>query len=104
MFIAKFQEVVSNKFNPDKNGNHSFIGEVLAGTSNGTIINGTMFKREGLQPNVAYACINETEDYEGTTQIITKVISKVDLMELDPLMKQLGKANLVLQSSNSTVE
>ena len=50
MFIAKFQQVNSIKFDADKNNNMPFIGEVLAGTATGTIINGTMFQREGLKP------------------------------------------------------
>ena len=51
MFLAKFQQVTSDKFNSDKNNNKPYIGVVLAGTANGSIINGTIFVREGLKIN-----------------------------------------------------
>jgi len=94
MFIAKFQEVTSTKFKQDKNKNFPFIGEVLAGTATGSIINGTMFKRDGLIPNKAYLCQNITEEFEGNPQVRTSVISEVSLLELQPLMTQLGSAKL----------
>jgi len=43
MFVAKFQQVNSAKFNTDKNGNFPYIGEIIAGKATGSIINGTMF-------------------------------------------------------------
>lgn len=93
MFLAKFQQVTSDKFTADKNGNLPFIGEVLAGKSTGTIYNGTMFQRENLEENVVYACSNHTdEEYPDNVQ--TKIISKVSLLELNPLMTQLGKPQL----------
>ena len=98
MFVAKFQQVTSSKFSADKNGNMPFIGEVLAGRATGTIINGTMFLREGLEPNKQYLCKNDTEEYEGKDQVSTTVISIVPLLELAPLMEQLGKAKLVVNS------
>ena len=101
MFVAKFQEVTSTKFKADKNQNMPYIGEVLAGTADGTIINGTMFKREGLIPNKAYLCQNVTEDYEGNPQVSTKVISEVSLLELQPLMTQLGKPVLNVEPSTN---
>jgi hypothetical protein len=104
MFIAKFQQVESTKFKADKNNNFPFIGEVLAGTATGTIINGTMFQREGLLPNKAYLCQNIVEDYEGADQVVTKIISEVSLLELQPLMNQLGKSNLNIGGQSDTVE
>ena len=94
MFVAKFQQVNSTKFSVDKNNNYPYIGEVLAGKATGTIINGTMFQREGLQPNKAYLCQNVIEEFEGKDQVRTSVISAVSLLELKPLMEQLGKASL----------
>ena len=94
MFVAKFQQVTSAKFNDDKNGNKPFIGEILAGTATGSIMNGTMFKREGLEPNKAYLCQNVHEEYEGQDQVRTTVISAVSLLELKPLMDQLGRGVL----------
>jgi len=98
MFIAKFQEVTSTKFSADKNENMPFIGEVLAGKAVGTIINGTMFKREGLEANKAYLCQNIIEEFEGKDQVRTSVISLVSLLELKPLMEQLGKATLIVDA------
>jgi len=100
MFVAKFQQVNSTKFSTDKNNNYPYIGEVLAGRATGTIINGTMFQREGLEPNKAYLCQNSIEEYEGKEQIKTSVISAVSLLELKGLMEQLGKAKLEV-SANS---
>lgn len=99
MFIAKFQQVNSTKFSQDKNNEFPFIGEVLAGRATGTIINGTMFNREGLMPNKAYLCQNVIEEYEGKNQVRTTVISSVSLLELKPLMDQLGKGILDVESS-----
>ena len=90
MFVAKFQQVNSTKFSQDKNGNFPFIGEIIAGRATGSLINGTMFSREGLEPNKAYLCQNVIEEYEGTEQVRTTVISAVSLLELKPLMDQLG--------------
>jgi|TARA_B110000977_G_C10964047_1_gene449716 hypothetical protein len=95
MFIATFQKTDSPKFKADKNSNKPFIGKVLAGTSTGSIINGTMFQRDGLIENKAYLCQNETEVYNGKDIVHTRVISEVSLLELQPLMAQLGDANVV---------
>jgi hypothetical protein len=101
MFIAKFQQVNSAKFSQDKNGNFPFIGEILSGTATGSIINGTMFKREGLLPNKAYLCQNTIEEYNGEDQVHTSVISEVSLLELQPLMTQLGKGQLIIDGADS---
>ena len=94
MFIATFQKTDSSKFNADKNNNKPYIGKVLAGTSTGSIINGTMFQRDGLIENKAYLCNNETEVYNGKDIVHTRVISEVSLLELQPLMSQLGEPRL----------
>jgi hypothetical protein len=94
MFVAKFQQVDSTKFSTDKNGNKPFIGEIIAGKATGSIMNGTMFLREGLEPNKAYLCQNIHEEYEGKDQVRTTVISAVSLLELKPLMDQLGQGVL----------
>ena len=98
MFIAKFKQVSSTKFSADKNGNMPFIGEILAGKAKGSIINGTMFLRDGLETNKQYLCQNSTEKYEGKDQVSTTVISVVSLLELMPLAEQLGKPELIVNS------
>ena len=95
MFVAKFKQVDSPKFKADKNGNNPYIGEILSGTATGSIINGTMFIRDGLEENKQYLCQNVIEEYEGTEQVQTQVISLVSLVELKPLMDQLGPGRLV---------
>jgi len=93
MFLAKFQQVTSDKFTADKNNNMPFIGEVLAGKATGTIYNGTMFVREGLEPNKVYLCDNHIdEEYPDNVQ--TRIISVVSLLELKELRDQLGVAKL----------
>lgn len=97
MFLAKFQQVTSEKFQADKNNNMPFIGEVIAGRATGTIFNGTMFSREGLKINRVYLCDNYTDnDYPDNVQ--TRVISEVSLLELQPLRTQLGEASLEVSS------
>ena len=97
MFLAKFQQVNSDKFKADKNGNKPFIGEVLAGTATGTIYNGTMFRRENLHENRVYMCDNAIDpDYPENVQ--TRIISEVSLLELQPLRTQLGEAVLNVES------
>lgn len=89
MFIAKFNQTTGAPFVADKNGQMPFIGTIVAGTSKGSIINGTMFKREGLIPNKLYLCDNSVDPaYPDNTQ--TDVISEVSLLEFSELRAQLG--------------
>ena len=97
MFIAKFQQVDNsgNKFNADKNGNLPYIGTVMAGTSKGTLINGTMFSRNGLIPNKLYACQNgEFIAEDGTIYPTVEVVSEVSLLEYSELRTKLGAPKL----------
>lgn len=103
MFLAKFSEVSANakNFKADSKKNMPFIGTVLAGTARGTIINGTIFKSEGLLPNKTYACQNVTEMYQGKEQIRTQVIGEVSFLEFSELEQQLGAPQLI-KSSDAT--
>lgn len=94
MFVAKFSATTGDPFSADKNGNMPFIGEVLAGKAKGTLINGTMFHRAGLQPNKLYACENITEEYEGKAQIRVQVIAEVSIIEYPQLRTHLGAGKL----------
>lgn len=89
MFVAKFTQTSSKPFIADKNSNFPFIGTVVAGKSTGSIINGTMFLREGLEPNQLYLCDNSI-DPEYPDNIQTNVIGKVSVMEFISLRTQLG--------------
>ena len=90
MFIAKFTQVQANseRFEADKNGNMPFIGELLAGKSRGTLINGTMFEQNSLKPNTLYVCENIDEEYEGKPQVRVQVISEITVMEFIALKKE----------------
>jgi len=100
MFLAKFQQVTSDKFTADKNNNMPFIGEVIAGKATGTIYNGTMFQREGLEPNKLYLCDNHIdEEYPDNVQ--TRIISAVSLLEVKELRDQLGSPKLSVASTSS---
>jgi len=100
MFLAKFQQVTSDKFSADKNNNMPFIGEVLAGSATGTIYNGTMFIREGLETNKVYLCDNHVDEaYPDNVQ--TTIISVVSLLEIKDLRDQLGSAKLNVATSSS---
>ena len=100
MFLAKFQQVTSDKFSADKNNNKPFIGEVLAGSATGTIYNGTMFIREGLETNKVYLCDNHIDE-EYPKNVQTTIISVVSLLEIKDLRDQLGSAKLNVATSSS---
>ena len=89
MFVAKFTQTSGAPFTVDKNGNFPFIGTVVAGKSTGSIINGTMFQREGLESNQLYVCDNSV-DPEYPDNVQTTVITKVSVMEFISLRTQLG--------------
>ena len=96
MFVAKFQQVAegSGNFKADKNNEMPFIGTVVAGTAKGSIINGTMFHREGLEPNKLYACENSI-DPEYPDNIQTNVLSEVSVIELIAFRKEFGAGKSV---------
>ena len=75
---------------------------MLAGTASGSIINGTIFVREGLKTNTTYACTNYTETYEGEDYTQTRIIGEVPLAEFQALETQLGKGKLSVAVSAST--
>lgn len=102
MFVAKFNQVTSDKFSADKNGNMPFIGEVLAGQARGTVVNGTMFQREGLQPNKLYACEN-TIDPQYPDNVQVKIISEISIVEFMGLRTHLGEGKYV-GSAESAIE
>jgi hypothetical protein len=99
MFVAKFSQTNGEPFSSDKNGNMPFIGEVLAGKAKGTLINGTMFHREGLQPNKLYACENVEEEYEGRKQIRVRIIAEVSVIDYPQLRTALGAGKLEVSTS-----
>jgi len=106
MFIAKFQQADTNNsaFKADKKGNYPMVGSLIAGTAQGTIINGTIFQLQELKSNVAYLCQNVTTQYEGRDVLNTEVVTEVSTLELIPLMKQLGPKNLILAADSSVGE
>jgi len=99
MFICKFNQVDENssKFKPNRHGEMPFIGTVMAGTARGTLIDGTMFQREGLEANKLYACENTKETYEGNDQWRVQVISEVTVLEYVKLQKELGAGKLITE-------
>lgn len=102
MFIAKFNQVSadSEKFTADRNGNLPYIGTILAGRAKGSLINGTIFEREGLKVQKLYLCQNESEEYtnpdtgEITNQTRVVVLSEVTPIEFIQLKKELGAGKL----------
>ena len=102
-FLATFKQTDdSTTFSANKNGALPFIGKVLAGTSTGSIIDGTIFERESLVPNQAYLCNNETVMYKGKPYTHCRVITQVSAIELPALMSTLGKANFIKKDSSAT--
>ena len=95
MFVAKFSKTTGAPFTADKNGNYPYIGEVKAGTAKGTLINGTMFERNGLETDKLYACEN-TIDPEYPTNQQVDVISVVGIVEYMQLRTHLGAPKVTL--------
>lgn len=106
MFIAKFQQAGPNSeaFKADIRGNKPFVGNLIAGTAKGTIINGTIFQMEGLVENKAYLCHNVYNEFEGRQILNTEVITEVSTLELAPLMAQLGPKRLDRPSTAEQAE
>ena len=94
MFVAKFTPTSQAPFVADKNTNFPFIGTVVAGTAQACIMNGTMFKREALEPNTLYLCDNHV-DPEYPDNVQTTVIAKVTISEFMELRTTLGSGKLV---------
>ena len=96
MFLAQFQQVTSDKFEGDKNTNKPYIGTVVSGVATGSLINGTMFERNGLEPYPKmYACENFV-DSEYPDNIQTRVLTPVSPLEYIALQKELGAGRLNL--------
>ena len=96
MFLAQFQQVTSDKFEGDKNTNKPFIGDVISGVATGSLINGTMFVRNGLQPYpTMYACENFI-DPEYPDNVQTRVLTPVTPLDYIALSRELGKGKLNL--------
>ena len=89
MFVAKFTQTSGAPFTADKNGNYPFIGTVQAGHSRGSVINGTMFKREKLEENQLYLCSNSV-DPKYPDNVQTNIIGKVGILEFIQLESSLG--------------
>lgn len=99
LFIAKFAQVSgSEHFEADKNGNLPFIGTLLAGKAKGTLINGTIFGREGLKVGQLYLCQNTTQeniDPDKPALINVEIVSEVSPLDFVAMSKDLGEPVLV---------
>lgn len=102
MYVATFKQTSGSPFVADKNGNFPFIGTIAAGKSKGSIINGTIFEREGLSTGKLYLCENSVDpNYPDNVQ--TEVLSVVSPLELVLMRKELGEA-INLKTSNTPAE
>jgi len=101
MFVAKFQQVTSEKFNANRKGQMPFIGTVMKGVCTSSIIDGTMFKSQGLVPDQLYACENHTEMYKGKPQERINVICPVSIIEYNAL--DLGPAVLAYKKPETPI-
>ena len=105
-FIAKFTQVLGDQFIADKNENKPYLGKVLAGAATGSIINGTMFQRDGYSAgDTMYACENVTVEVDGKSYVNTEILSKIGLLEYIELRKVLGQGKLTIaQDTNDFTE
>lgn len=111
MFVAKFNLTSGLPFIADRNGNYPAIGTVVAGKYHSSIINGTIFEREELITNTLYLCQNTIAtdsdrlvitDSNGNDLYNVEIISKVSILELMGVQKELG-APFKLVSKAATV-
>lgn len=100
MFICKFSQVSSDstKFKANRHGEMPMIGDILAGTAFGSIMDGTMFQRENLEEGKLYACENILSEYEGKKQWRVKIICPVTFSEFLAEYKKLGAGKLITTS------
>lgn len=98
-FVATFKKSNTDTFKSDINGNMPYIGKVLAGTSTGSIINGTLFQSDNLIENKAYLCYNEQLEWKDKLITHCRIITEISSLELPALMSQLGKGTLVKTST-----
>lgn len=108
MFLAKFNiaDNKNSKFNADHNDNLPYIGTLIAGTATSSLINGTIFEREGYIAGSMYACINvdraytnpETNETVTVTDVV--VLQPVSLLEFNELSKQLGAPKLIVKAKD----
>ena len=107
MFAAKFSQVspTSEVFEADKNLEMPFIGTVIAGIARGTLVNGTIFKREGYKPNAVYLCSNSEEEYDGEKRIVTNIISEVtNPLDILSLSERLGEGVLLRPKADEELD
>lgn len=103
VFVARFEQVSnSESFTADKNGNLPFIGTILAGKAKGSLINGTMFDRQGLIAGQMYLCENFV-DAEYPDQQQVRVLTALTALEFMATRKELGEGKLI-RTSQSTVD
>jgi len=105
-FIATFEPVnnKNGKFTEDSEGNVPLIGNVLAGTALGTLIDHKQFYKNGRSTDHAYMCKNEAwvADNGNTYQAvrIIKPVSDELVLKAESL---LSPAKVVLQEQTETV-
>lgn len=105
VFVARFEQVSnSESFTADKNGNLPFIGTILAGKAKGSLINGTMFERQGLIAGQMYLCENFV-DAEYPDQQQVRVLTALTALEFMATRKELGEGKLIrpAQSTDDAV-
>jgi len=102
-FIGKFSVAQGANFKANKNGDVPYIGTVLAGTAYSTIIDGTMFRQTGLDPNKMILCSNEQEPYEGVQRWRCTAIAEADLASLI-LMQKEGKHDYSKKATEVVVQ
>lgn len=101
VFVARFEQVSnSESFTADKNGNLPFIGTILAGKAKGSLINGTMFERQGLQSGQIYLCENFV-DAEYPDQQQVRVLTALTALEFMSTRKELGEGKLIRPSQST---
>lgn len=104
MFVAKFNQVNSEKFTPNKHGQMPYIGTVLAGIATASIIDAAIFENGVNIPGQLYLCDNGTRMYEDKEYSTVEIIAPVSAMEFVQLRKEFGAAKLITKRVEEEVK
>lgn len=103
MFIASFTTVNSTKFKPNRHGVYPVIGSVQAGVATASLMDGTMFQRNGYTVGTLYLCKNVIDpEYPDSPRV--EIISSVSPLELIASMATLGPGRLERMVEEPVVE
>jgi len=99
LFIAKFSTIDSASAPLDVNGILPLRTEVLAGTANAYIVNGTLFQKGKFTENMIYLCTNYVDAFNRPQ---VRPLVSIPLLELKEVCKNFGEPVYNLNSNDES--